>query len=77
VNGTGPVRQNVAVPYLVPECKITFNPETGYYGYTFNFAGRRLHYQLEKCDSLQSALGSVDPHKEMVWEEPRKMRLKG
>ena len=58
------------MPYPVRACKITFNPDTGYYGYAFRFSGRKPHYQMETCDSLQNALASVDPHKEMVWEEP-------
>ena len=53
----------------VPIGKITFNPETRCYGFTFNFPGRRVHWEIETMESVKDALRWADPWGERIWEE--------
>jgi len=64
------VGQNGAVPYPVPECRVSFNPATGCYGFAFQFAGKPPHHRMDVFKSIGDLLAWVDSHKEMVWEEP-------
>ena len=58
------------MPYPVPICEIFHVPETGCYGYTYRFEGRKPHFTLDTCLTLEDALNSCDPHREHVWKEP-------
>ena len=53
----------------IPICEIFHVPATGWYGFSYHFAGRPPHYTLNTCRTLQDALDNCDPHKEHVWEE--------
>ena len=45
-------------------------PATGCYGYAHHFPGHRPHCTLATCATLQDALDSCDPHRELfIWEE--------
>ena len=63
----GLFRHNVAAPYPVPECRIFFNPSTGYYGYSYRFEGREPHYTLDTCLTLKGALQSADNRDELQY----------
>jgi len=54
----------------VPIGRITFNPETRWYGFTFNFPGLRVHRCIDTFESVERALGWADPWNERIWEEP-------
>ena len=64
------MRSSTLAPPVVPIGKITFNPETGYYGFTFHFEGQRVHHQIDTFDSKESAKRWADPWDERIWEEP-------
>lgn len=57
-----PRRQSITTVFHVPE--------TGYFGYAFQFAGQRPHSRMAWCKTFQDALDACDPHREHVWEEP-------
>lgn len=48
---------------------IFFVPETGQYGFRYQFAGRKPHYQIDTIPTLQRALDHCDAHREHVWED--------
>ena len=52
-----------------PLAAITYNPETGFYGFRVWFEGRPPHEVMEVFDSRQHAQEWLDPHHERVWEE--------
>jgi hypothetical protein len=55
----------------VPHAAITFNPETGKYGFSVRMPGKRPHYTMQGVfDSLEDARNWIDPQNERVWEEP-------
>jgi hypothetical protein len=56
--------------YPIPECVITFNPETRLYAFTMSFPGKPPHHQMDVFYSVKDVLEWVDPHNERVWEEP-------
>lgn len=58
------------MPYPVPECRITFDPATGLYGFESRFPPRPPHYQMQVFESVERTLAWIDPWKERVWEEP-------
>ena len=53
----------------MPLAAITYNAETGFYGFRVWFEGRRPHYEMQVFDSRENAQHWVDPHNEYVWEE--------
>jgi hypothetical protein len=53
----------------MPLAALTFNPETGLYGFRVWFEGQRPHYEMEVFASRQRAQNWVDPQNEYVWEE--------
>src|SRR5262245_39067045 len=60
----------VFMPYSVPECKITFDPAAGFYGFECRVGGKVPHYEMRVFESLERTLAWLDPHKERVWEDP-------
>jgi hypothetical protein len=54
----------------VPEISITFDPGTGYYGFSTRLPGRRPHWVIDTFPSLEDVMRWVDPWRERVWEEP-------
>ena len=53
----------------MPLAAITFNPETGVYGFRVWFEGRRPHHEMEVFESREAVLNWLDPHRERIWEE--------
>ena len=53
----------------IPETTIFYNPETGYYGFTTRFPGRRPHHMIDTFNSVEDALNWCDGHHEHIWEE--------
>lgn len=56
--------------YPVPIGKITFNPQTQYYGFAFHFEGHRVHHSIDTFRTPEDAMRWADPWNERVWEEP-------
>ena len=52
-----------------PIATIFYVPETGYYGFRYQFAGRKPHYTIDTCPTLQHALDHCDAHREHLWED--------
>ena len=48
---------------------IFYVPETGFYGFRYHFAGRKPHYEIVTCLTLQAALDHCDAHREHLWED--------
>ena len=53
----------------IPEITIFYNPETGYYGFSTRFPGRRVHHTIDTFNSVDDALDWCDPFREGIWEE--------
>jgi hypothetical protein len=53
----------------IPETTISFNPETGMYGFSIRFPGKPPHYHMEVFDTVEDALTWCDPHRECAWED--------
>jgi hypothetical protein len=51
---------------------ITFNPETGKYGFSVWMPGKRPHFQMNVLDSAEDARNWLDPHRERVWDRARR-----
>jgi len=43
-------------------------PETGCFGYRYQFSGDTPHYVINTCATLQQALSRCDSHLEHIWE---------
>jgi hypothetical protein len=54
---------------LVPICKITCEPQTRFYGFTFHFEGHPIHHRIDTFETLELAMRWADPWSERVWEE--------
>ena len=52
-----------------PLATLTYNPETGLYGFRVWFEGRPPHHEMETFESRQSAQSWIDPQNEYIWEE--------
>jgi hypothetical protein len=39
--------------YLVPQCRITFDPAARVYGFEVRFAGQAPHYHMQVFESLE------------------------
>ena len=48
---------------------IFYIPETGCYGFRYQFVGHKRHYVIDTCPTLQAALDHCDAHREHIWEE--------
>jgi hypothetical protein len=55
---------------LVPIGRITFDPQTRYYGFSFHFEGLRVHHKIDTFETLEHAMRWADPWGERIWEEP-------
>ena len=54
----------------IPHAAITFNRETGKFGFCFWMPGKRPHYSTETFDTADDARQWLDPQDERVWEKP-------
>src|ERR1700732_2880085 len=50
---------------------IFYIPETGCYGFRYQFVGHKRHYVIDTCPTLQAALDHCDAHREHIWEDAR------
>jgi hypothetical protein len=55
----------------VSQAAITFDPETGCYGFKVWMAGKRPHYEMSVFDTAENARNWLDPHCEREWEESK------
>ena len=58
------------MPNPTPHAAITFNRETGKFGFCFWMPGKRPHYSTETFPSADDVRNWVDPHGEREWETP-------
>ena len=58
------------VEHTVPQVAITYNPDTGKYGFSVWVPGQPPHDEMEVFDSAEAAQNWIDPLNERVWEEP-------
>jgi hypothetical protein len=58
-----------AAPLPVPTGRITFDPQTRYYGFSFHFEGHLVHHRIDTFETLEHALRWADPLSERIWEE--------
>lgn len=56
--------------HLVPQAAITYNPDTGKYGFSVWMPGKRPHYEMDVFDSAENARNWIDPQDERIWEVP-------
>jgi hypothetical protein len=57
------------MPDRMPLAALTYNRQTGCYGFRVWFDGRPPHYVMEVFGSREPAQDWLDPHREYVWEE--------
>ena len=57
------------MPRPVPQAGITFNPETGLFGFEVWFEGRRPHVAMSTFRSEEAARAWIDPQEERIWEK--------
>jgi len=50
-------------------CKVFFVPETGYYGFSYQFDDNPPHHVLDTCQTMQDAIDACDGHREHIWED--------
>lgn len=51
--------------YPVPLARLTFDPQTGCYGFDFRFEGRRVHESMSSFPSLEWEKRWADPWNEL------------
>jgi hypothetical protein len=56
------------MPDVIPYAAITFNRETGKFGFSFWVPGKKPHYSTETFDSADDVRNWLDPQQERVWE---------
>jgi hypothetical protein len=59
----------MSMPDRMPLAALTYNRQTGCYGFRVWFDGRPPHYVMEVFGSRERAQDWLDPHREYVWEE--------
>ena len=55
----------------IPHAAITFDAETGRYGFTVWMPGQRPHYEMSLVFDTVDAREWLDPRRERVWEESK------
>jgi len=58
------------MPNPVTHAAITFNPETGKFGFKVWVPGKPPHFTMDTFDSADRAREWLDPQGERIWKDP-------